>query len=201
MKKGFWSEQWYKYRRKKTVWGIVFDFVFTALVIAVIFPTSRKVVQSTIIRYSMFQPRETEDLIYLKNNDLQWAVEDLDGNRINLNELEDKPLFINFWATWCPPCLAEMPSIQRLYDEYKDKMHFILASNESSKVLKQFIEKKEYTFPVYVLRENVPDVFASRSIPASFLISTKGKIVMKKQGAAKWDGKRVKRLIDKMISN
>lgn len=201
MRKGFWSEQWYKYRRKKTVWGISFDFIFTALVIAMIFPTSRKVVSSTIIRYSMFQPRETEDIIYLKETDLQWYVEDLDGKRIAIEDLKGKPLFINFWATWCPPCIAEMPSIQRLYDEYKHDVNFILASNESTEALKQFIEKKKYTFPVYVLRQNVPDIFASRSIPASFLISPEGKIIMKKQGAARWDGKKVKRLLDKMIIN
>ncbi|MCU4176264.1 redoxin domain-containing protein [Carboxylicivirga sp. N1Y90] len=201
MRKGFWSEQWYKYRRKKTVWGISFDFIFTALVIAMVFPTSRKVVSATIIRYSMFQPRETEDVIYVKNSDLNWYVEDLEGSRVEIKELRDKPLFINFWATWCPPCIAEMPSIQRLYDVYKDDVYFILASSEPAGTLKKFIEKKEYTFPVYVLRQNVPDIFASRSIPASFLISPEGKIIMKKQGAARWDGKKVKHLLDKMINN
>ncbi len=198
-KKGFWSEQWYKYRRKKTNWGIAFDFIFTALVIAMIFPTSRKVVSATIIRYSMFQPRETEDVIYVKDSDFDWSLRDINGERHSFSEFKDKAVFLNFWATWCPPCIAEMPSIQRLYDEYGDKLVFVLASSEDIKTLNRFLEKKEYTFPVYILDSRVPDVFASRSIPASFLISPEGKILMKKQGAARWDGKKVKALLDEII--
>jgi len=199
MKKGFWSEQWYKYRRKKTVLGIVFDLLFTALLVAMIIPSSRKVVQSTIIRYSMFQPRETKDVSYIGKHDLEWEIEDLNGHIVELSEFEGQILFINFWATWCPPCIAEMPSIQRLYDEYEGKMAFILVSQESRDILKKFVKKKGYTFPVYVIRSQQPEVFASRSIPASFLISPEGQILMKKQGAARWDGKKVKALIDKII--
>lgn len=201
MKKGFWSEQWYKYRRKKTVLGILFDFLFTALLISMLFPTSRKIVSSTIIRYSMFQPSETKDVSYLNENDLNWYVEDLEGQEVELSTFKGQVLFINFWATWCPPCIAEMPSIQRLYDEYGDKMVFIVASQESRGILREFMDEKEYTFPVYVVRSGKPDVFSSRSIPASFLISPQGQIMMKKQGAARWDGKKVKALIDKMLQS
>jgi len=199
MKKGFWSEQWYKYRRKKTVLGIIFDLLFTALLIAVIFPSSRKVVQSTIIRYSMFQPRETKDVTFLNQNDFNWEVEDMDGNVIELAQFKNQVLFLNFWATWCPPCIAEMPSIQRLYDEYGNKMAFVLASQESKGILNEFMEERGFTFPVYVVRSRKPDVFSSRSIPASFLISPEGQVMMKKQGAARWDGSKVKTLIDEML--
>lgn len=199
MKKGFWSKQWYKYRRKKTVSGIVFDLLFTALVIAMLFPASRKVVQSTIIRYSMFQPRETKEVTYLGQNDLNWEVEDMNGNMLELTQFKGQVLFVNFWATWCPPCIAEMPSIQRLYNEYGNKMAFVIASQESASTLKAFIKEKGFTFPVYVVRSEKPNVFSSRSIPASFLISPEGQVMMKKQGAARWDGKKVKALIDKMI--
>lgn len=198
-KKGFWAEQWYKYRRKKTIWGIAFDFFFTALVIAMVFPASRKVVSATIIRYSMFQPRELEGIIYLKEADFNWFLEDMEGNKHAFSEFKDKAIFLNFWATWCPPCIAEMPSIQRLYNEYGENLIFVLASNEDKETLEAFLNKKEYTLPVYQLKSKVPDVFASRSIPASFLISPEGKVLMKKQGAARWDGKKVKALLDEII--
>lgn len=198
-KRGFWAEQWYKYRRKKTIWGIAFDFIFTVLLISMIFPSSRRIVSSTIIRYSMFQPKESEELVYLKDKDFTWYLTDMEGRRHEFSEFKNKPVFLNFWATWCPPCLAEMPSIQRLYDEYGDGMVFILASQEDMGILKSFVEKKNYTFPIYMLSGSVPDVFASRSIPASFLISPKGKLMMKKQGAARWDGKNVKELLEEII--
>nr|WP_321453876.1 TlpA disulfide reductase family protein [uncultured Carboxylicivirga sp.] len=200
-KKGFWAEQWYKYRRKKTIWGIAFDFIFTVLLISMLFPSSRRIVSATIIRYSMFQPRQTDEVIYLKNNDYNWYLTDVEGNRHTFSEFRNKPVFLNFWATWCAPCIAEMPSIERLYNEYGDKMFFVLASNEEADVIDQFMKKKGYTFPVYYLSGKLPDVLSSRSIPASFLISPEGKILMKKQGAAKWDGKKVKQLLDEMIIN
>ncbi|WP_439182913.1 TlpA family protein disulfide reductase [Carboxylicivirga taeanensis] len=199
MNKGFWANQWHKYRRKKTVLGIVFDFMFTALLVAMLFPASRKIVSSTIIRYSMFQPRETKEVSYLNDTDYNWHVESMDGELLELSSLKGKVIFINFWATWCPPCIAEMPSIQRLYDEYQDDMAFIIVSQESKSTLRNFIDQKGYTFPVYMLRSRQPDVFSSRSIPASFLISPKGQVMMKKQGAARWDGDNVKELIEKML--
>jgi len=198
MKKGFWSEQWYKYRRKKTVLGIVFDLMFTALLVALIFPASRKLVQSTVIRYSMFQPRLAKEVTYLSSNDFDWRVEDMNGNIVGLSNFKGQAIFLNFWATWCPPCIAEMPSIQRLYNDYESKMAFILVSQESQSTLKAFMHEKGYTFPIYILRGGKPEIFSSRSIPASFLISPEGKVLMKKQGAARWDGSKVKALIDKM---
>lgn len=199
MKKGFWAEQWYKYRRKKTLLGILFDLLFTVFVIAMIFPASRKVVSATIIRYSMFQPHQSEDVAYLSNDDLRWSVEDMDGNVVELSNFNGNPVFVNFWATWCPPCIAEMPSIQSLYDEYGDDVVFIIASQESKGIISEFIEKKGFTFPVYMIRSHVPNIFSSRSIPASFLISPEGQIMIKKQGAARWDGKNVKDMLDKML--
>ena len=179
--------------------GIAFDIFFTVLIISMIFPVSRRVVSSTIIRYSLFQPRESEEVTFVSKGQLDWEVEDLEGNRIKMDQFFGQPIFLNFWATWCPPCIAEMPSIQRLFDEYGSKVAFVLASHEEAQVLSAFLDKKNYTMPVYVLNGTVPEVFYSRSIPASFLISPQGKIVMKKQGAAKWDGKRVKQLLDRMI--
>lgn len=198
-KKGFLAEQWHKYRRKKTIFGIAFDFLFTTLLIAMLFPQSRRVVSATIIRYSMFQPKESSEVIYLSENQMDWYLEDLDGNQVSFSEFKGKPIFLNFWATWCPPCLAEMPSIQRLYNEYNNRMAFVLISSEKTDVLKEFIQEENYTMPIYHLKSDLPDVLSSRSIPASFLITPEGKIVMKKQGAAKWDGKSVKSTIDEML--
>ncbi len=200
-KKGFLAEQWHKYRRKKTVFGIAFDFLFTTLLIAMLFPQSRRIVSATIIRYSMFQPKESSEVIYLSENQMDWYLEDLDGNRVSFSEFKGQPIFLNFWATWCPPCLAEMPSIQRLYNEYNNRMAFVLISSEKTDVLREFIQEENYTMPIYHLKSDLPDVLSSRSIPASFLITPEGKIVMKKQGAAKWDGKNVKSTIDEMLED
>jgi len=199
MKKFSLADQWQKYRRKKTIVGIAFDIFFTALIISMIFPASRKAVQATFIRYSMFQPRESEEVVFVSDSNLDWEVEDLEGNRLNMLDLRGRPVFLNFWATWCPSCIAEMPSVQRLYDEYGDRIAFVLVSREEAQMLLDYLQRKKYTVPVYVLKGSVPQVFYSQKIPMTYLISDNGKIVMKKQGPARWDGKRVKDLLNSML--
>jgi thiol-disulfide isomerase/thioredoxin len=196
----FLKDQWNKYRRRKTRIGIISDFLFFALLIGMIIPDSRKVISSTIIRYTMFQPKENDDIIFVTKNDLNWKLISEKGETVYPYHSLGKPIFINFWATWCPPCIAEMPSIQNFYDKYKDKVDFYLVSNEDMSLMKQHMEKRGFNMPVYQLASTVSEKFRSRKIPTSFLISPEGKIVMLKQGAADWDGRRVFELVDEMIS-
>ena len=195
----FLKEQWNKYRRRKTTFGIISDFLFFALLIGMIIPDSRKVISSTIIRYTMFQPRENSEVIYVDESDLSWKLISEDGKVVYPKQSLGKPIFINFWATWCPPCIAEMPSIQNLYDKYKGKVDFYLVSNEEFSVMKGHLKKKGFTMPVYRQASRVSDKFYSQKIPTSYLISPEGKMVMIKQGAADWDGKHVFEVIDNML--
>jgi thiol-disulfide isomerase/thioredoxin len=120
--------------------------------------------------------------------DLNWAVASLDGTFFPLPETKGKAIFLNFWATWCPPCVAEMPSIQAAYDRLKDQnILFVCVSDEKADTVKKFQEKHGYTFPVYILGEKAPAVFATSAVPTTFLISASGQIVAKHVGGAKWD--------------
>ncbi|MDI3520393.1 MAG: hypothetical protein PWR04_381, partial [Anaerophaga sp.] len=101
--------------------------------------------------------------------------------------------------TWCPPCVAEMPSIQRLYDEYKDKVAFLLISNENAAVINRFIEKNEYSMPVYSLLSNVPAVFETSTIPSTYLVSPSGRLLISKTGAAKWDSPKIKKILNQLL--
>jgi len=195
----FLKTQWDKYSRKKTTFGIISDFLFFALLIGMIIPDSRKVISSTIIRYTMFQPRENDEIIFVNESDLNWKLISEDRKVVYPKQSLGKPIFINFWATWCPPCIAEMPSIQNLYDKYKGKVDFYLVSNEDFAVMHDHLKKKGFTMPVYRLAGRVSEKFYSRKIPTSYLISPEGKIVMLKQGAADWDGKHVFEAIDNML--
>jgi peroxiredoxin len=94
-----------------------------------------------------------------------------------------------------------MPSIEKLFEKYGDKIKIILISQENPQTVNAFLKKNEYTLPTYISDGSVPEIFKSRSIPTSFLISPEGKIVLKKKGAAKWNSRKVEKLIDKMITN
>lgn len=199
--KNFVKKRWTRYIAKKSKISIVFDFIFVLLVIAFIFPSTRQSLQSLVIRTTMFQPRETSEVSYLKDNGSNWKLRSLKGEILTNKELQGKVLFINFWATWCPPCIAEMPSIQKLYDKYGDRVEFLLISNEETSVIEPFLEKKGYSLPVYQrVSGNVPEQLVSKSIPATFLISKNGRIVIDKKGAADWDGEKVQKVIEELLA-
>lgn len=202
MNKISFSQLWGRYRRRKSTMGIISDFVFLMIVIALFIPTTRQFLSTAIIKLGLFQPKTTQEIIYLKTSDLNWSITPLHGTEnITLRFPSQKPILINFWATWCPPCLAELPALQRLYDEYGDKVDFYFISDEEPQKLSTFMEKKGYTLPVYTLRGQVEGQLYSRSIPTTFLLAPNGRIVMNKTGAAKWDGNKVKKTINNYLKN
>lgn len=93
------------------------------------------------------------------------------GNEFDLSK-EEKPVLINFWATWCPPCRAEMPGLQKLYDKYSDKIDFIMVNvGESEEEVTKFINENEYTFPIGFDSEGkYATAFKITGIPTTFIL-------------------------------
>jgi thiol-disulfide isomerase/thioredoxin len=122
--------------------------------------------------------------------DYDWTVQSLDGHDFRMADVKGKVVFLNFWATWCSPCVAEMPSIQQVYDLLKDEgVVFVCVSNEETSKVSRFTKEKGFTFPIYTMRGAPPGVFKTRGIPATFILSPDGKIAFKHVGSAKWDDK------------
>jgi peroxiredoxin len=120
--------------------------------------------------------------------DYTWRVQGLDGEELDMVNIRGKVVFLNFWATWCFPCVAEMPSIQRLYDRIQsEEIHFMCVSDEDRRKVSNFVKENGFTFPIYTLIGEKPQMFQTRGIPATFIISRDGQIVFKHVGAAKWD--------------
>jgi thiol-disulfide isomerase/thioredoxin len=123
--------------------------------------------------------------------DYDWTVQSLDGQDFKMTEAKGKVVFLNFWATWCPPCVAEMPSIQRLHEKLKDDgIAFVCISNEEASKINQFVREKGFTFPIYTMRGAPPAIFKTRGIPSTFILSPDGKIAFKHVGSAKWDDEK-----------
>lgn len=113
----------------------------------------------------------------------------LDGQRLSPDALKNKVVFMNVWATWCPPCVAEMPGIHQLYQSVNQEeiVFLMLSVDDDMDKLRRFMERKEYTFPVYLLAAPLPEMYQTSSIPTTFVISPKGKIVFKEEGMANYD--------------
>ena len=131
-----------------------------------------------------------------------FTLTGLDGETLNFEDLRGKVVFINFWATWCAPCIAEMPSINSLYDIYKDnpevKFVMINVEAEANKAAK-FIKKKKYTFPIYLPNASqIPKVYESQGIPTTFVLDKDGFIAYKKVGMANYDAKSFVKFIARL---
>ena len=102
------------------------------------------------------------------------------GNTFNMDETT-KPVFINFWATWCGPCVSEMPDLQELYDEYKDKVDFIFINcGDGESEINEFLENSEtkYTFPIgYDFDNDLSIKFNVQAIPTTYVVDKDKKIV------------------------
>jgi thiol-disulfide isomerase/thioredoxin len=127
--------------------------------------------------------------------DYNFSIKDLNGNKISFEQFKGKVVFLNMWATWCGPCRAEMPGIQSLYDKVKaDSIEFVILSwdRDSDKPkIEKYIEKNSFTFPVYQRTDYLPDPLQVPTIPTTFIISKKGKLIQKEVGTRNYDTKKM----------
>lgn len=132
--------------------------------------------------------------------DYHWNLVDLNGNQFNFENTRGKVVLVNFWATWCPPCVAELPSMDRLHDAYKDQVVFAFVANDKKDKIQSFLAKREFNLPVYFEASRTPNVLVSRSIPATFILDKSGAIVVREIGAAQWDSEETKELLNQLVA-
>lgn len=124
-----------------------------------------------------------------------FSIKDLNGNKISFEEFKGKVIFLNMWATWCGPCRAEMPGIQSLYAKLKpDSIEFVMLSwdRDSDKPkIEAYLEKNNFSFPVYQPAGYLPDHLQVPSIPTTFIISKAGKVIQKEVGTRNYDTKKM----------
>lgn len=131
--------------------------------------------------------------------DYHWNLVDLDGKRIDFQSAKGKVAVVNVWATWCPPCVAELPKFVDLYADYKDKVVFAFVANDDKEKVEAFLKKKGYQLPVYLQASNAPSELESSTIPATYIISKSGKIVVDERGAANWNSESTRTLLDELV--
>lgn len=129
------------------------------------------------------------------------AFKDASGKSVSLQELDGKVVFINFWATWCPPCIAEMPSMNQLYAQFKDdeRVVFIFVDADSRLDKAQaFLDKKKYDLPVYQLVTNIPETLFAGSLPTTVVLDKQGVIRYKGVGAGNYADPKFIQLMEKL---
>ena len=131
--------------------------------------------------------------------DFDFELEDLAGNKVSLSSFKGKKVFLNFWATWCPPWKAEMPDIEKYYQETKDTDVVILAVNvgEDRKTVESFIKDKGYNFKVLLdTTGKVSQLYQVTGIPTSYFIGTEGYLDNGAEGAISLEA--MKKFVDNL---
>lgn len=141
---------------------------------------------------------DADEQVVLPN--YNWKLTSLADQSYNFETAKGKVILINFWATWCPPCVAEMPVLQELYDDYGEKVEFVFVAHDEQEKVSSFLAKKGYNFPVYFENTKTPNLLSSTSIPTTYIIDTTGKIVVEKTGAANWNSATTRELLDTLIA-
>ncbi len=111
------------------------------------------------------------------------------GERVSMEKYRGKVIFINFWATWCPPCVAEMPGINKMYNDIdKDKIEVLMVSfDQKFEKAIQYKNKNVFDFEVYAPAAAIPQMYDSPSIPTTFIINSKGELVFTHKGMADYN--------------
>jgi cytochrome c biogenesis protein CcmG/thiol:disulfide interchange protein DsbE len=132
-----------------------------------------------------------------------FFLKDLTGKKVELGQFKGKVIFLNFWATWCSPCKEEMPSMEVLYQQFKEGNFILLAISVDYgglRPVQEFINKYHYTFPVLLdLKCKTLNLFQVKGIPTTFIIDKKGRMVGKAVGPRDWKGPEVISLINLML--
>jgi thiol-disulfide isomerase/thioredoxin len=191
-------------KKKKTVKREIIEWAIFLGIIGFLFGTGLHTpvfgfIQGLILKTGIMQPSLDQD--EKVNADYNFALIDADGQKISFSSFEDQVVFINFWATWCPPCVAEMPDIQGLYEEVdKSDVAFVMISlDDSFEKAKNFVQRKEFDFPIYQLASPLPKVYESSAIPTTYVISPQGEIVVAKSGMAKYNTRKFKDFLRELV--
>jgi thiol-disulfide isomerase/thioredoxin len=115
----------------------------------------------------------------------EMALVASDGSKVQLSSLKGKKVFVNLWATWCPPCVAEMPSIQKLYNQTnREQSEFVLISfDKNFETAKEWVKRKQLDIPVYAVSGELPPLFEVGGIPTTFIFDENGNLVFQQTGS------------------
>lgn len=197
---------------KKKIKNIISWVVFVLAMGLILWSPSRIFIQQQLMKIGFFKPKlekPVEDTAIAKSEEEKTtAVEkasfvSADDVVYDTEQLKGKVLFINFWATWCPPCRAEMPSIQTLYDKFKgnDKIEFLIVEIEGDiEGTDKFLKEQKLQLPIVYPNGEIPSTWLGGSIPTTVILDKNGKIAAKEEGMYDYSTKEVEEFVQNLIN-
>jgi peroxiredoxin len=135
---------------------------------------------------------------------IDFTLPKLDGSDFTLSQQQGKVIFLNFWATWCPPCRQEMPSMEALYQRFRTSGLEIIAVNlgESREQVTSFMRQNNLSFPVVLdTRQSTGSMYNARSIPTTYIIDRRNLIIGMVVGSINWNSPAVITAFEELLSS
>jgi len=182
----------------------ILNTAFVLLLLAVIFvPDAKAFLIKSLMEIGFFKPKvETPTAPGMNLNGIRFK--DVKGKVIDLGDLKGKVIFLNFWATWCPPCRAEMPSVNKLYKQFKaDKNVVFIFADADGDLAKstRFMADRKYELPVYKVESDVPEQIFSGSLPTTVVFDKQGRLALHHEGAADYADKKIVDFLNKLSAS
>lgn len=168
-----------------------FSLLFYTLIIIFIFsPGAKSWVLKQVVSTGLFKAEIKKDSNKNLTEAAPFSFTDASGKTATTADLKGKVVFVNFWASWCPPCRAEMPSLENLYQKFKtDERVVFLFMNEDNDRNKavQYLQKNNFSIPLLYATGNVSSEIFSGSLPTTVILDKEGKIVLRHTGMARYN--------------
>ena len=191
-----------------TISNALTAIVMVFVVVILVSPNFKGVVIQGLMKIGLFQPdvsakNEKTPISKISQGEKAGVLfKDETGNILNLSDLKGKVVFINFWATWCPPCIAEMPSINKLQEKFKDNEDFIIlmvdADNQPDKSIK-FMAKRNYNLKVFTPASQIPTELLNNALPTTVILNKKGETVFKHEGGADYTNQEFIKFLETLL--
>jgi thiol-disulfide isomerase/thioredoxin len=193
---------YYKFLIMNFIRKNISTLIFAILLLLIVFvPNTKAYFLHGLMQIGLFSPNNEGVLNAERINLSGVKFKDSKGNTLDLGNLEGKIIFINFWATWCPPCIAEMPSLNKLYNRFKNDKSvvflFVDADGDFDTSL-SFLSKRKYQFPLYKMEAYIPDQFFAGTLPTTVIIDKKGRLSFKHEGLANYADEKFVQFIEKL---
>ena len=189
---------WLQYVKSNLINGL---FII-ALLILIFNPGAKALVIKGLMQVGLFRPD-----IDSSGEDHEAAADatftNVSGKAINLSSLKGKVVFLNFWATWCPPCIAEMPGINELYKQFSGRSDvvFVMVDADGNLINSEnYMKAHSYNLPLYITASGLGSNLFTGTLPSTLIIDRTGKIVFRETGAANYNTKQFAAFMNKLAA-
>jgi thiol-disulfide isomerase/thioredoxin len=183
----------------------IINALFVALLLVIVLvPDAKALLLKGLMKIGFYQPNIAAKEEVLSTNLEGIKFKNIKGELVDLGDLMGKVIFLNFWTTWCPPCRAEMPSLDKLYQTFKtDKNIVFIFADADGELAKAsaFMQERKYELPVYRMESEIPDQIFKGTLPTTVIFDKEGRLSFHHQGMANYADQKIIDFLRKLKGN